>query len=71
MKNSPYLNQDRELDVLLKLVRDYDAKTRRFTRLPSVTRPNALLGGGVHERVVVEAEKAAVARRGTPLKRVS
>lgn len=72
MKNSPYLDQDRELDVLLKLVRDYDATSRQFNKLPEVPRGGALLGQSSASRASAKTVMVAEARKaGLSLKRAS
>jgi len=71
MKNSPYLDQDRELDLLLKLVRDYDAKTRQFKKLPEVTGAAALLSKSAAEASANNINVGAARSGKSPMKRAS
>ncbi|MEQ8666728.1 MAG: hypothetical protein RIC16_13490 [Rhodospirillales bacterium] len=70
MKNSPYLDQDRDLDILLRLVRDYDAQVKK-PRNPSMpARTGATMRAGKHMISAVTGPTPVVPGK-SPLKRAS
>lgn len=72
MKNSPYLDQNRDLEVLLRLVRDYDATTRQFRKLPEVPRGGALLSKSRTAHAATHTLDVAEVHKGkSSLKRAS
>ena len=72
MNNSPYLDQDRELDVLLKLLRDYDSTTRQFAKLPEIAHGGSRLAESSASRTSVKAVGIEeTGKAGSLLKRAS
>lgn len=70
MKHSPYLDQDRDLDVLLRLVREYDAQVKSPRNPASPARAGAVMRAGKHMAGAVN-DPARVVRGNSPLKRAS